>query len=361
MLFTLLVVLATAPVSGRVVDAESHNPIAGAHVMLIPERNATVTAPGSLETITDQNGRFVFDAVEPGRYLVNANKAGFAPITDPLDMPALEIVEGRAFTGVEVPLMKGAAMTGRIVDAGGEPVSGLMVSALKLGDAGTAVAGMGITAQMAQTNDLGEFRLAGLPAGRYAIIAVPGPPGPFGQTTSAANGMVLVPTYYPGTTNKDAAEVIAAAGAQTVSGLQFSMISMPAYQVSGVVVDEAGTPLSGTMVLLMADVREGGTGAPAMGHSETNGTFRIGGVTPGTYRLMASMPVTWSARDGSIVGAGGGGAGFVAVTGGVYVGGAGVGGPGVPPPSQAAMQTPIEVTVDNGDVTGLKIVLTQRR
>ena len=40
MLFALLVVLAGVPVSGRVVDAESRNPIAGAHVVLIPEELA---------------------------------------------------------------------------------------------------------------------------------------------------------------------------------------------------------------------------------------------------------------------------------------------------------------------------------
>jgi hypothetical protein len=363
MLFALLVVLAGVPVSGRVVDAESWNPIAGAHVALIPERNWTGPAGGLPEAITDQNGRFVLEAVHPGRYYVNATKIGFVAIADPTEMPALEIVEGRAFTGVELSLTKGAAMTGRIVDASGEPLSGIMVSALKQALDRTSNRMMALTAQMTQTNDLGEFRLAGLQEGRYAVIAAPAPPPPFGQATAVMSGSVLAPTYYPGTTNKDAADIIAVATAQTVTGLQFSLVATPAYQVSGIVVDEAGTPLNGSMVMLLLDSRDGGTGAPLMGRSDETGTFRINGVVPGPYRMMASTPTMWATQDGSaVIGGGGGGAGgggLVAV-GGVFVGGSSLGGPGVPPPMPTTTPAPIEVTVDNADVTGLKVVVMRR-
>jgi hypothetical protein len=360
MLLAMLAVLAAVPVSGRVLDAESRSPIAGAHVVLIAERNWTGPAGGPPEAVTDHNGRFVLEAVNPGRYRVNATKTGFAQIIDPLDMPELEIVEGRAFTGVEVSLTKGAAITGRIVDASGEPLSGIMVSALWHAVDRTTNRMMALTVQVTQTNDLGEFRLAGLQAGRYAVIGAPGPPSPFGQSATPMTGQVLAPTYYPGTTNKDAADIIAIAPAQTVTGLQFSLAATPAYQVSGVVVDDAGTPLHGSMVVLMLESRDGGSSAPLMGRSDETGTFRINGVVPGTYRMMASMPMMWATPDGSaVIGAGGGGAGgggFIAA-GGVFVGGA-MGGPGVAP--GATMPAPIEVTVDTADVTGLKIVVAKK-
>jgi len=373
MLLALFIVLAGVPVSGRVVDAESRNPIAGAHVVLIPERNMTVPSPGSLEAITDQNGRFILEGVPPGHYLVNATKAGFALIVDPAEMPTVDIIEGRAFTGVEISLTKGGAMTGRIVDARGEPVAGIMVSALRQ-SVDQATGGIGaFTAQMTQTNDLGEFRLAGLQAGRYAVIAAPGPPAaPFGQPTGAKSGEVLAPTFYPGTTDKDAAEILTVAAAQTVTDLQFSIVAIPAYQVSGVVVDDAGAPLSGAMVMLLLESRDGGGVAPLMGRSDETGTFRIGGVVPGTYRIIASTSTMWTTPDGSaVIGAGGGGSGGggIVATGGVFIGGSSLGGPGVPPPwattmprppGATTMPAPIEVTVDNADVTGLKIVVTRR-
>jgi hypothetical protein len=373
MLLALFIVLAGVPVSGRVIDAESRNPIAGAHVELIPERNMTVTSPRSLEAITDQNGWFVLEGVAPGHYLVNATKAGFAPIVDPAEMPAVDIIEGRAFTGVEISLTKGGAMNGRIVDARGEPVAGIMVSALRQ-SVDQSTGGIGaFTSQMTQTNDLGEFRLVGLQAGRYAVFAAPGPPAaPFGQPTAAKIGEVLAPTFYPGTTDKDAAGIVTVAAAQTVTDIQFSIVAIPAYQVSGLVMDDAGAPLSGAMVMLLLESRNGGGIAPLMGRTDEAGTFRIGGVVPGTYRIIASTPTMRTAPDGSgVIGAGGGGAsgGGIVMTGGVFIGGSGRGGPGVPPPWATTIPpppvatttpAPIEVTVDNNDVTGLKIVVTRR-
>src|SRR3989442_13136599 len=90
----------------------------------------TVPTTGSVEAITDQNGRFILEGVPPGHYLVNATKAGFALIVDSAEMPAVDIIEGRAFTGVEISLTKGGAMTGRIVDPRAEPVAGVLVSGL---------------------------------------------------------------------------------------------------------------------------------------------------------------------------------------------------------------------------------------
>jgi len=57
------------------------------------------------------------------------------------------------------------------------------------------------------------------------------------------------------------------------------------------------------MVLLLLESRDGGTGAPLMGRSDETGTFRINGVVPGSYRMMATptMPVTQSP---SMIGAG---------------------------------------------------------
>jgi len=372
MLLALFIVLAGVPVSGRVVDAESGNPIAGAHVELIPERNMTVTSPRSLDAITDQNGRFVLEGVEPGHYLANARKAGFAPIIDPAEMPAVDVIEGRAFTGVEISLTKGGAMTGRIVDARGEPVAGIIVTALLQSVDQSADGIRAFTTQMTQSNDLGEFRLAGLHAGRYTVVAAPGPPTAFGQPAAATIGEVLAPTFYPGTTDKDAAEILTVAAAQTVTGLQFSIVAIPAYQVSGVVVDDAGAPLSGATLMLLPESHDGGGIMPLFGRSDEAGTFRIGGVVPGTHRIVASMPTIWTAPDGSGVigasGGGAGGAGGVVATGGVFIGGSGRGGPGVPPPwpttmpppAMATTMPPIEVTVGNADLTGLKIVVTRR-
>jgi protocatechuate 3,4-dioxygenase beta subunit len=350
MLFALLVVLAGTPIMGRVVDADSNQPIAGARVMLLPaEQVFPPEATSPRETVTDTRGRFVFDAVAPGRYQINAQMFGFAPLADP---PTLDITDAQAFRGVELMLKKGGEIFGRIVDASGAPLPSITVSVLTHA-AGTPT--RGITAQMAQTNDLGEFRLAGLADGDYVVIAAPPPSPPLAQP-AVPSGAIMAPTYYPGTTSREAAQRISIVSGQTVNDVQFSMHSIPAYQISGVVVDEAGSPLSGAFVTLWLDVRDGGTGAAAMGRSDESGMFRIGGVVPGTYRLGAGLPTMWATRAGA---AAAGSGGFVAVTGGVFVGGASVGGPGVAAPM--GMPPLLAVTVDNADVLGLRVVVTTQR
>jgi hypothetical protein len=71
-------------VAGRIVDAESRSPIPGARVMLMPTaRMFPPGAAGPLQAVTDANGQFVFEAVAPGRYRIDAQKTGFAPLADP--------------------------------------------------------------------------------------------------------------------------------------------------------------------------------------------------------------------------------------------------------------------------------------
>src|SRR5260370_35059362 len=61
-----------AVIRGVVLDAETSKPIAKARVMAEPD-----DVPGSTkipQTVTDENGRFSFDQISPGRYVIAAAK-----------------------------------------------------------------------------------------------------------------------------------------------------------------------------------------------------------------------------------------------------------------------------------------------
>jgi hypothetical protein len=151
--------------------------------------------------------------------------------------------------------------------------------------------------------------------------------------------MVLAPTYYPGTADRDTAQVLTLVSGQVVDNVQFSLLLLAAREVSGVVVDEAGSPLAGAIVALMADPKKGGAPTPTMAHTNQDGTFRIGGIVSGTYHLMAEIGAPPVAGGGPNRSPG------VGATGGVFFGAV----------------APLEIIVGDADVTGLRIVLPTSR
>jgi len=49
-------------------------------------------SPGSMLTFSDQNGRFVFEKVTPGKYVISASRSGFAPAEDSISIEFLQTV-----------------------------------------------------------------------------------------------------------------------------------------------------------------------------------------------------------------------------------------------------------------------------
>ena len=82
---------------------------------------------------------------------------------------------------------------------------------------------------------------------------------------------------------------------------EFSLFSVPAYRVSGIVVDAAGRPVAGAIVRLPSRLPFGPAFLMSVA-SDSDGRFRITNVPAGTYGVMAAVPrVT---RNGASVFAG---------------------------------------------------------
>jgi hypothetical protein len=92
-------------VSGIVFEAGSNMPVAGAQVTLISFafRPQPGSPPESLVAGTDQNGRYQFAALEPGRYRVSVQRAGFAT-TLGLGFPEMTLKAGERRTDVHVTI-----------------------------------------------------------------------------------------------------------------------------------------------------------------------------------------------------------------------------------------------------------------
>ena len=363
---------ATGRLSGRVIAEGTNAPIAGARVMVFPMMRPATPPTGPFaappQGMTDQDGRFVFNSVAPGEYRVDVQKTGFASLMDPSTRPrTYTVAAGQALDNISIVLQKGAVISGKVLDQKGEPVTDARVMALRRitpPGASTAPPRL-IPAPMQgpqQTNDIGEYRVTGLPPGEYFLAVSPrafGFGGPGAASTTGNGGGALTPTttYYPGTADQAGAQAITVAAGAEVSNIVFTLQSAPAYRVSGLVVDENGAPIAHAMVMLMNDPRSGMMFLGPGGNAQTgdDGRFSIGDVTPGTYRLNASVPMFMNSGGAAT----GGGVGVSTVSGGS---GAftswSISSGGVTTTSivNATPQQPQEVTVTDADVRGVRLV-----
>jgi protocatechuate 3,4-dioxygenase beta subunit len=367
--------VATGRISGRVTAEGTNAPIAGARVMVFPimRRGTPPTGPMAIppQGLTDQDGRFVLNRLAPGEYRVDVQKTGFASSMDPTTRPrTYTVAAGQALDNISIVLQKGAVISGKVLDQKGEPVTDAHVMALRRitppGASTTAPRLLPTPMQGSQmTNDIGEYRVAGLTPGEYFIAASPramGFAGPGAASTTGKGGgaPTTTTTYYPGTADQAGAQAITVAAGAEVSNIVFTLQSAPAYRVSGIVVDENGAPIAHAMVMLMNDPRSGMMFMGPGGNAQTgdDGRFSIGDVTPGAYRLNASVPMMMNS-GGAITG---GGVGAVSQVSGGSGGGSftswslSSGGVTTTTTVNGTPQQPQEVVVTDADVRGVRVV-----
>jgi hypothetical protein len=293
LLFTIASVAAQAPtrVLGRVLDAQTNEPLAGAQIGLVPDQPATVTNPliPPLQTQTNSSGTFALDAY-PGRFRVQVQRQGFvSAIVNGGSAPPLVVDSSGGTVNLgDIRLARGGVIEGRILDEKGRPLPGVSVTAVRPAAAPSNLA-LPVGAA-AQTNDLGEYRLSGVPTGRYYILARPTMRVPLGGEQSRP-GLTFSNTFYPGFADIAVASLVDVTAGNTTNGIAFQMLQTATFSVTGIVVDRDERPIPGAIVSLQA--QQGVPGPPMMILTLSNGTFSIA-VPDGVYLAAASVPVVVS-------------------------------------------------------------------
>jgi hypothetical protein len=137
-------------ISGKVIADDTGDPVRNARVELTGPQAAQVT-------LTDADGRFALTAPSGGRYSVAASKTGFARSDATLAIGA---------QAIEMRLRRSVAISGRVLDEFGDPVSGARVAAQTQEQSSAERATPVATTD---SDDRGDYRLAGLPAGTYVV------------------------------------------------------------------------------------------------------------------------------------------------------------------------------------------------
>src|SRR5229473_5108770 len=164
---------------------------------------------GNYTASTDADGHFHIENVVPARYRIFIERTGFVGVNEhglKSDVNVFTVQAGQVVEDLLFRMLPTAVISGRITDEDGDPMSGVRVVAQKKKPGKSTRESVGTEA----TNDLGEYRVAGLFPGQYWIVAMP--PPDFrdyerhekslvgeAQAGEAQPDTRYVNTYYPGT------------------------------------------------------------------------------------------------------------------------------------------------------------------
>src|SRR4029077_3647089 len=210
----------TGVIRGRILTADSRS-IPQARVMLVPPPGQSdfLVRPRVLNTLLD--GRFEFPNLSPGRYRVRASKSGFLPATSAMSIgtpnsPSDSSVQD-ARDGIDIPLTRFGAMTGRVLDEYGFPVMGARVQALRVVYEGGRRKLVAVSLPSRTTDDRGGYRVYGLRPGQYIVSAFIG-------DVSSDDVPGYARTYFPGIESASSAQFVAVGPGQGVVGLDFRLV-----------------------------------------------------------------------------------------------------------------------------------------
>jgi protocatechuate 3,4-dioxygenase beta subunit len=294
---------AKSSVQGKVVQEPGGQGIRKVRVIL---RGGSNQGRQQFEATTDETGGFKIEGLEPGAYLVELARSGYAADRKMnYDKTTIRVVAGQDTKDLVFHMLVTGVITGKIVDADGDPLQYVQVVAMV--GAGRAPRGYPTQSGRGATNDLGEYRIADLPPGKYIVEAAPpkneAPPHSQNEKNATNGRLVYVTTYFPGTLDqRQAAAVDVSAGGTAIAS--FGVRSSRAYLVSGTVMGLAAQPKPSddTNGVASAEMRDGTVisggigigqllligknGQPEEQNLGEGGKFEFPNVLPGTYRAQ---------------------------------------------------------------------------
>lgn len=279
----------TTQISGRVVDASSGEPIAGASVQLTSltvQRGTSAIEP----VITNDRGEFSF-TVTAGRYDLSARKPRYLSLSynqrpgGGVPGVSIPVGEGQHASGIEFKLPRASVIAGSVMDTRGEPAQGAAVGVYRLewrsGERGARL----VTSDL--VDDRGQFRIPGLYPGEYLVSAGFSAIAPASPTT----------TYYPGTPVATLALAVSLGLSEEKDGVSFQISSTTLASISGTVRTADGKPLTNFKVAAidMGSALRGFSFRTT--YSNAAGEFRIDRLAPGRYQVVASDDRAASVAD----------------------------------------------------------------
>jgi 5-hydroxyisourate hydrolase-like protein (transthyretin family) len=201
-------------IEGIVLRGETEDPAANIRVRLFLLQRAAATT-GDPAVVTDHQGKFAFQDLEPGDYRLGFESDGYVRQVIPAQ-ESLKVAAGRPPQSLTVRLTPTGTISGRVVDRSGQPIGNVPVRLMSETQSREVVT---------RSNDRGEYRFFFIPPGPHWVAA-----GEASELTVVrSNGAAtrfdeeFDLTYFPGVTDRNSSRVLSVKPGEELSGVDIVM------------------------------------------------------------------------------------------------------------------------------------------
>lgn len=265
---------ATSTISGKVTVKGKAAP--GIFINLRKQENSSPRQPTGFRATTDSEGKYRIENVTAGSYAVVP--VALAYISDDIAGERLLIVKpGETIENVDFALVRGGAITGKVVDSDGRPlVEEEVVAIPEKQQFASQMRYLGTG-----TDDRGVYRIFGLAPGRYKVAAGTESFAPYQRSSFKRS-------YHPGVDDQAQAVFIEVEEGSETTNIDFTLGgAVSRYSASGRIIDsQIGQPMP-NVHYHMTRYYDENSSASTHSNTPTNsrGEFRLENLSPGKYGI----------------------------------------------------------------------------
>jgi hypothetical protein len=314
-------------ITGRILT--EGKPATGLEVTLLPQRSH-IRDEAIATTRTDEYGRYWFSEVPSSFYWLRVVAPEYIT-TDNWDDEGpgrnVSVADGESVENVDLDLILGGVITGRITDSQGNPIVGEYVELTIVDECGLESRPQTFEFEDDfETDDGGAYRVYGIPPGRYLVSvgvdialitgAVRDKFGSSDQMGQVDGDHYFEQTYYPGVSDRARAQVLDVKRGGEITDVNFRVgQAFRAFKVSGrVIYSDSHQPIDSCHIQLGHKI--GGSYRSSYcldGPSDTDedGNFTVSELVPGCFFVSAQFdsetelyckPVEFEIKDDDIEG-----------------------------------------------------------